>query len=598
MRMLGCGLLFVLLQGAFLVAGAAGPFGGTVTSLHLEAAGGDPAWAATTRGLFRYREGRWHRVVALAQQDLRQVLVMPGRLLIVGADGRLQSSLDAGETWQPAGAVQGRYGHLVKQLYTVVTDPADATHLFLGTAGEGPFESWDQGVSWQPLVAGLEAEPPQAHHVRALLPSRGTRPLLLGTQGKGLFAYQEGRWRPYGSGLPANLAVEALAEAPPDPAHLALASRGAGLWESRDGGAHWAVVRKGQYGVVGAVAIGVDGVVLAHFPEEGLVTVRDGKASRPGGLGSLRVQTLVSGPGGGWLAGVEHDGVMEISPQGAIHGTVNQGLDATRILSLNVGDGSEVWAGDSNGVFFSSDGGASWEARDAGLLGAPANCLLRSGADVFLGSGGQGVYRWVAEAQAWEPRSQGLGTANTVFAFAEDSAGQSFYLGTEGGVLRSDDRGGLWTRTNSGLAAASEWRVAASPVTPGRLCAAGGGVLYQSADRGDTWVALGKVRPVRRLSAAPGKEDEILLLEESRLSRVGGGEALPALFEAAPGERFDCMLPLADRVWIGGSHGLWDVPRGGAARRAWDGVGVLCVEFAPGGGVYLGTDGAGVVRVP
>lgn len=593
MRILGCGLLFVLLHGAVL---AAGPFGGTVTSLQLEAASGDPAWAATTRGLFQYRRGAWQRVVGLARQELRQVLALPQRLLVVGADGGVQSSLDSGETWLPAGAIQGRYGHLVKQIYTVVADPADPAHLFLGTAGEGPFESRDQGASWQPLFAGLEAEPPQAHHVRALLASRGARPLLLGTLGKGLFAYQAARWRPYGNGLPADLAVEALAEDPSDPAHLALASRGAGLWESRDGGAHWAVVRKGQYGVVGAVAIGLDSVVLAHFPEEGLVTVRDGKASRPGSLASLRVHSLVGRTGGGWFVGVEHDGVMEIFPQGTTGGSVNQGLDATRILSLNAVDGTEVWAGDTNGVFFSSDGGASWESRDAGLLGASANCLLRSGPDVFLGSGGQGVYRWVADAQTWEPLSQGLGTANTVFSFAADSAGQSFYLGTEGGVLRSDDRGGLWTRKNSGLASASEWRVAASPVTAGRLWAAGGGVLYQSVDRGDTWISLGKVGPVRVLSTAPGNDDEILLLEASRLSRVRDGEVLSALFEAAPGERLDCMLPLADRVWIGGSNGLWDVPWGGTPRRAWDGAGVLAIESAPDGGLYLGTDGAGVER--
>lgn len=596
MHWLVFGILCTALQG---VAAAAGPFGGAVTALQLDADDRALSWAATTRGLFHHRDGAWHRVPGMAHRDLRQVLTSSQRLLVVGADGSLLSSPDAGATWSPAARIRGRYGHQVDEIYALVADPDHAAHWFLGTAGDGPFETRDQGASWQPLSVGLDAEPPQAYHAEVLLPPRGGRPLLMGTRGRGLFAYRDGRWMPQGGGLPASLRVEALAEDPSDPDHLALGSRGAGLWESRDAGAHWAVVRKGSYGVVGPVSIGADGAVLAHFPEEGLVTVRDNKASRPGSLRSSRIHVLVAREEGGWFAGLDHDGVLEISPTGEVVGSCNEGLVATRIVSFGPGtDDGSLWVGDTNGVFFSPDGGASWAARDAGLLGASANVLSRSGSDLFLGSGGQGVYRWVSEAEAWESRSTGLGTANTIFSFAEGMAGQSFYVGTEGGVLRSDDRGGLWTRKNAGLTAAGEWRVAASPARAGRVWAAGGGTLYRSEDRGDTWAAVGKARPVALLATAFWDEEELLVLEDGRLSRLTDGETLAPMFEAEQGERFNCVLPLADTLWVGGSHGLWFLGNRDKAKRVWDGAGVVSLHPAPDGGLYLGTDGAGVVEFP
>jgi hypothetical protein len=42
-------------------------------------------------------------------------------------------------------------------LHSVIVDPRDAAHLYIGLSGGGVFESTDGGGDWQPLNAGCEA---------------------------------------------------------------------------------------------------------------------------------------------------------------------------------------------------------------------------------------------------------------------------------------------------------------------------------------------------------------------------------------------------------------------------------------------------------
>jgi len=43
-------------------------------------------------------------------------------------------------------------------LHSVIVDPRDATHLYIGLSGGGVFESTDGGDDWHPLNAGIESE--------------------------------------------------------------------------------------------------------------------------------------------------------------------------------------------------------------------------------------------------------------------------------------------------------------------------------------------------------------------------------------------------------------------------------------------------------
>ncbi|MEW6487031.1 MAG: hypothetical protein AB1578_03830 [Thermodesulfobacteriota bacterium] len=609
-RLFGFALLtvFSVTQGAL----AAGPYGGSVTALVLAEDGSAPRWAATERGLFRFGDGRWQRVSALAQRELRAAAETGGVLLVAEQGRGLLRSADEGASWQDVGGgLRGRYGHRGDDVRALVAHPGEPGRVYAGAAGQGVFESRDGGQTWRLLLAGLEEELPPAFHPLCVLPPAPGRPLLMGTDGRGLFAWEGERWRPHGEKLPEGLRVPSLAAAPGDPGHVVMGTRGAGLLESRDGGATWAPLRQGAYGVAGAVSIAGGGTVLAHFPEEGLVTAREGKAGRPEGLGQARVLALEALSGGGWLAGLAHDGVVEIGPQGEVGASRSQGLDATRVLALAPGappgapgeaSGSDgaLWAGDTNGVSFTPGDGAPWEARDAGLLGAPVNALVWHGGQLYLGSGGQGVFRWQPQAGAWEPRSGGLGTSNTIFSLEQDADAPRLYVGTEGGVYASEDGGQTWTKRNRGLPSASVWMVAASPERGGVLWAGGGGRLFRSEDGGESWNPAGSARSNALAAGRYGREEGLWVLEDDRIAFLSDAQAR-TVFTAPSGERMVCLMDSGGEgtgtIWAGGSGGLWALGEpGGDARRVWSGAGVLSLLPTADGRLAAGTDGRGVVR--
>ena len=79
-------------------------------------------------------------------------------------------SEDAGETWE---AVSGFNDHPMlmtwtggdqsgtpdgPKLHSIIVDPRDANHLYIGMSGGGVFESTDKGADWKPLNAGSRAD--------------------------------------------------------------------------------------------------------------------------------------------------------------------------------------------------------------------------------------------------------------------------------------------------------------------------------------------------------------------------------------------------------------------------------------------------------
>ncbi|MBC2666160.1 glycosyl hydrolase [Novosphingobium flavum] len=77
-------------------------------------------------------------------------------------------SEDGGETWEgvagfnDAPAYRDRAGDAQDgtpdgpKLHSILVDPRDAAHLYLGMSGGGVHESRDAGLSWAPLIDGLE----------------------------------------------------------------------------------------------------------------------------------------------------------------------------------------------------------------------------------------------------------------------------------------------------------------------------------------------------------------------------------------------------------------------------------------------------------
>ncbi len=159
-------------------------------------------------------------------------------------------------------------------------------------------------------------------------------------------------------------------------------------------------------------------------------------------------------------------------------------------------DSSTAYLVSFSGVYRSTDGGSTWEARNDGLPGypsypsheAPTVISLRalavdpeSPSTLYAAISTApfhdiqgGVYRSTDAGATWAPASDGLPLPLSVEALAIDLADpETVYAGTPKGVFRSLDGGGRWAPTPGNLPTPTT-SVAIDPRTPARLFAGTG----------------------------------------------------------------------------------------------------------------------------
>jgi len=202
--------------------------------------------------------------LALAPSDPSTIYVGTGeadmRSDIAQGDG-LFKSMDAGQTWQPAGLAQSQ------QIARIIVDPRDARVVFVAALGHpyapnaerGVFRSRDGGATWA-KVLGPDAdtgavdvvfEPGNPRVLYAALWQTRRTPWSVyppsSGPGSALFTSTDGgdRWTRLTAGLPATHGRAGFAIAPSEPARVYAvvdASTGGGVYRSDDRGAHWRLV--------------------------------------------------------------------------------------------------------------------------------------------------------------------------------------------------------------------------------------------------------------------------------------------------------------------------------------------------------------------
>jgi photosystem II stability/assembly factor-like uncharacterized protein len=111
--------------------------------------------------------------------------------------------------------------------------------------------------------------------------------------------------------------------------------------------------------------------------------------------------------------------------------------------------GADLFAGTgNNGVYKSTDNGSTWAAANKGLELKWINSLAVSGSNIFAGSTYDGVFVTSNGGTTWTSRNNGLTDIhiNTLF-----SAATGIYASTGGGVYYSNNNGATWTSANTGL---------------------------------------------------------------------------------------------------------------------------------------------------
>ena len=130
-------------------------------------------------------------------------------------------SADGGETWDP---VSGFNDHPMRQkwigldegtpdgakLHSILIDPRDARHMYIGMSDGGVFESIDQGADWKPLNAGCRADfmpdpyPEYGHDTHCVAMPALDPDLLYQQNHCGLYRMRrsEERWERIGDNMP------------------------------------------------------------------------------------------------------------------------------------------------------------------------------------------------------------------------------------------------------------------------------------------------------------------------------------------------------------------------------------------------------------
>lgn len=321
--------------------------------------------------------------------------------------------------------------------------------------------------------------------------------MYAGTLDKGAFKSTNGgvTWNPINAGLPGGSTsiVPAVAIDPTTPTTLYAATFGDGIFKSLNGGTNWFPANAGLTG---------DAARLKT------VTVAVDARS----LSTLYLGTLAAGAfksvdnGNNWfpIPGLPEASFVTV-------------VTAHPRLPLSPGAPSTLYAGlfGDKGIFKSTDGGATWSPRNAGL---GASFMLAVAADpgnpatLYAGAYRQKVFKSTNGGVTWAARDNGitdatvnalavspLGVPGTVFAGASQhsrflsasalGSGGSEVIGPPGpgGVFRSLDGGASWSKVLTTSVAVQA--LAIDPGNPLIVYAGtlGGEKLFKSTNGGTSW---------------------------------------------------------------------------------------------------------------
>src|SRR3989339_95790 len=159
---------------------------------------------------------------------------------------------------------------------------------------------------------------------------------------------------------------------------------------------------------------------------------------------------------------------------------VSTGL-ANGTVNIVFGNGTNLFAGLTNGALISTDNGSSWNYTSISATFSVWSFAV-NGTDIFAGTTG-GLFRSTDNGLTWTTVNSGM---PLVQSFAV--IGTTFFAGTEGGgVYFTTDNGTNWTQVNTGL---TNLQVRALISSGTKLFAGTLDGVFLSTDNGSNWTQL------------------------------------------------------------------------------------------------------------
>jgi photosystem II stability/assembly factor-like uncharacterized protein len=415
-----------------------------------------------TTGLFRSTDGgaSWRPGGASTLNPLFSLAVSPRSprtLYLDFGQGSIYRSMDGGVHWTHLTAT-----FLSKSLAVDAASPATVyAGVVFGGLG-GVLRSDDGGVTWTRRNQGLSAIGTSAFAVDPVDPDRlWTASFLSGNRGK--------RWVPFHAPDPIlQLAVGASSEVF---AVLFYQTHGflqQSLWKTADDGASWS-----------PVDLGVDVALVRAAP------------SSPSTLYALNASSL---SGWSFYRSMDNGQAWEVRSRQTLLdcgiGDLAVAPSASEVVYLA---GCKFSSPARSAVLRSSDGGATWTAAATGLPGQLAAKLavdphdpdivyVAVGLDNSPGGPGDGVWKSTDGGASWTRAGNAL-AGKTVTAVVSSPVSGVVWAAVEGGrIFRSGDGGATWQDRTGGLQAFQVYRLEIDPADPRRVYAATSGGIWTLED--------------------------------------------------------------------------------------------------------------------
>jgi len=269
---------------------------------------------------------------------------------------------------------------------------------------------------------------------------------------------------------------------------------------------------------------------------------------------------------GNLLVGTAGGSIYKSLDNGINWTKINSSMHVGYIWSLAVASNGNIYAGTEQGVFSSTDNGATWNGPLGGLIYDTRSIAIDPvTGDLYTGHWGFGIYKSVDGGANWTEVNNGL-SSKVVNSLVID-ANRKIYAGTfGGGVSVSNDFGATWTK--SGLSYDYVWAVDVTSTGDVYAATYGAGV-FMSADNGTSWSEMnnGLFAPYVYSVAVNGNDDVfvstwvggIFKLNNSNGSTGGNAPASVLAWQPVGMSGFGISALMVDKknsvIYAGGKNG-------------------------------------------